>query len=133
MALLSFGILTNLPNFILSACLYIFACVCLENHINKEDIFYCSSCKANSFFRSLLTIGYIVAALATNDQGNSGGIKVAITIYTFIMIAWYYRYGSQLYPAELMSKGMLVFMSLLITTNILIIENRLVGGTHSIL
>jgi hypothetical protein len=132
MGLLSFGMLVNLPNFILSACLYIFACVCLENYINKEDLLYCSSCRANAFFRLLLTAGYIIAALLVNDNDDSGGLLAAFTIYNAIMIVWYYRHGAQLYPGELMSKGMLAFVSLLFAINLLIIEKEFIGANQSI-
>lgn len=132
MTLISFNILEHMPNFIISACLYIFACLCLENYINKEDLFYCSSSRANSFFRLLLIAGYIIVALLVNDQRDSGGLKAAISIYNVILIVWYYRCGTQLYPGELMSKGMLVFLSLLFSTNLLIIEKHLVGNSESL-
>jgi hypothetical protein len=132
MGLLSFGLMENLANFILSFCLYIFACVCLENYINKEDLFYCSSCRANNIFRLLLTVGYVITSLVTDDDLNRRGLKIAICIYSALMAVWYYRYGSQLYPSDIMSKGVLGFMSLLISTNLLIIEKEFMGGSSSI-
>ena len=121
MGLISFGLLENLANFILSFCLYIFACICLENYINKEDLFYCSSCRTNTFFSLLLTDGYLIAALVTYDGQDFVGLKATVSIYNAIIIVWSYRYGFQLYPSDLMSKGFLGFMSLLISTNLLII------------
>jgi hypothetical protein len=69
----------------------------------------------------LLTAGYLLAAFLLADHTNANSLKVAISLYTAVTIVWFYRYGSQLYPSEVTSKGMIGFMSLLISANLVLV------------
>jgi hypothetical protein len=84
-------------------------------------MFYCASSRVNIIYRFLLMLGYFIAAFLFADISNSGGLKVAISLYVIVVIIWFYLYGCIMYPNELMSKGMIGFISLIISAYILII------------